>query len=139
MRLGVMMKKRSGFETPESCGGVDVKRKEDRSGAGVQLDKERGLQVSWDTIGEGYTVGRLREVFEKSSGVAATRTLCGDLSNPLLVVPLQRGQTDFVTAGKTSEAEPQSNIVGVGYQAYEDQVMERLRKVVVTVFNWIFL
>ncbi|KAG2284268.1 hypothetical protein Bca52824_055488 [Brassica carinata] len=51
------------------------------------LDKERGLQG---------------EVFEKFGGVedvAATRTLCGDLSNPLLAI-----------AG------------------YEDQVMERLRK-----------
>ncbi|CAF2144780.1 unnamed protein product [Brassica napus] len=75
-------KKRGGFETPES-GGVDGKKKEDRSGAGafVQLDKERALK---------------------------------------------RGQTDFVIAKKSGE--PQSNIVGVGYQAYEDQVMERLRK-----------
>lgn len=54
--------------------------------------------------------------------------MCGDLSNPLLVVPLQRAQTDFVTAEKTSEAEQQRNIVGVGYQAYEDKIMERLRK-----------
>ncbi|WZY79482.1 hypothetical protein YC2023_025866 [Brassica napus] len=40
-------KKRGGFETPES-GGVDGKKKEDRSGAGafVQLDKERALKVS---------------------------------------------------------------------------------------------
>lgn len=60
----VYAKKRGGFETPES-GGVDGKKKENRSraGAGVQLDKERGLKVSWDTTGEGYTVGRLREVF----------------------------------------------------------------------------
>ncbi|CAG7895961.1 unnamed protein product [Brassica rapa] len=41
---------------------------------------------------------------------------------------LKRAQTDFVTAEKTSEAEQQRNIVGVGYQAYEDKVMERLRK-----------
>ncbi|KAH0900138.1 LOW QUALITY PROTEIN: hypothetical protein HID58_049706 [Brassica napus] len=136
-------KKRGGFETPES-GGVDGKKKEDRSGAGafVQLDKERALKVSL------VKVIQLREVFEKFGGVEdvvirstkkkrsalivmatkdeaveATRTLCGDLSNPLLV----RGQTDFVIAKKSGE--PQSNIVGVGYQAYEDQVMERLRKV----------
>ncbi|CAN7125655.1 unnamed protein product [Brassica rapa subsp. narinosa] len=76
-------KKRGGFETPESCGGVDGKRKENRSraGAGVQLYKERALK---------------------------------------------RGQTYFVTAKKS--VEPQSNIVGTGYQAYEDQVMEKLRK-----------
>ncbi|KAF3487732.1 hypothetical protein F2Q69_00056486 [Brassica cretica] len=153
-------KKRGGFETPPESGGDDVKRGEDRSGSGggdasVQLDKERMLKVSWETIGEGYTAGRLREVFSefgevedvvirstkkkcsalivmatKDGAVAATRTLCGDLSNPLLVVPLQRAaQTDFQTAKKSAEAEPQSNIVGAGYQAYEDQVMERLKKV----------
>ncbi|KAL0762240.1 hypothetical protein Bca101_078391 [Brassica carinata] len=153
-------KKRGGFETPPESGGDDVKRGEDRSGSGggggasVQLDKERMLKVSWETIGEGYTAGRLREVFSefgevedvvirstkkkcsalivmatKDGAVAATRTLCGDLSNPLLVVPLQRAaQTDFQTAKKSAEAEPQSNIVGAGYQAYEDQVMERLKK-----------
>ncbi|CAN8252118.1 unnamed protein product [Cochlearia groenlandica] len=152
-------KKRGGFETtPEESGsGVNGNRKEDRSGAGassVQLDKERVLKVSWETIGEGYTAGRLREVFSefgevedvvirstkkksaalivmatKDGAVAATRTLCGDLSNPLLVVPLQKAsQTDFQTAKKSAEAEPQSNIVGAGYQAYEDAVMQRLRK-----------
>ncbi|KAF8087570.1 hypothetical protein N665_0578s0023 [Sinapis alba] len=150
--------KRGGFETPESggVGGGDGKRREDRSGGGasVQLDKERMLKVSWETIGEGYSAGRLREVFSefgevedvvirstkkkcsalivmatKDGAVAATRTLCGDLSNPLLVVPLQKAaQTDFPTAKKSAEAEPQSNIVGAGYQAYEDQVMERLKK-----------
>ncbi|CAH8365031.1 unnamed protein product [Eruca vesicaria subsp. sativa] len=147
-------KKRGGFETPESGSGGDEKRKEDRSGTNVQLDKERMLKVSWETIGEGYSAGRLREVFSefgevedivirstkkkcsalivmatKDGAVAATRTLCGDLSNPLLVVPLQRAaQTDFQTAKRSAEVEPQSNIVGAGYQAYEDQVMERLKK-----------
>ncbi|XP_010421167.1 PREDICTED: dnaJ homolog subfamily C member 17 [Camelina sativa] len=149
-------KKKSGFETPESS-GVDEKKKEERSGAGasgVQLDKERMLKVSWETSGHGYTAGRLTEVFSefgkvedvvirstkkkcsalivmatKDGAVAATRTLCGDLSNPLLVVPLQKAaQSDFLTAKKSAEAEPQSNIVGAGYQAYEDAVMQRLRK-----------
>ncbi|VVB17458.1 unnamed protein product [Arabis nemorensis] len=147
-------KKRGGFESPES--GVDKKRKEDRRGAGasVELDKERVLKVSWETIGEGYTAERLREVFSefgevedvvirstkkkssalvvmatKDGAVAATRTLCGHLSNPLLVVPLQKAaQTDFFTVKKSAEAEPQSDIVGAGYQAYEDEVMQKLRK-----------
>lgn len=57
-------KKRGGFETSESC-GVDEKRKEDS----IQLDKERVLKVSWGRIGEGYTVGKLREVFKKFGGV----------------------------------------------------------------------
>lgn len=62
-------KKRGGFETPES--GVDKKRKEDRRGAGasVELDKERVLKVSWETIGEGYTAERLREVFSEFGDV----------------------------------------------------------------------
>ncbi|XP_010454650.1 PREDICTED: dnaJ homolog subfamily C member 17-like [Camelina sativa] len=148
-------KKKSGFETPES--GVDEKKKEERSSAGassVQLDKERTLKVSWEASGQGYTAGRLTEVFSefgkvedvvirstkkkcsalivmatKDGAVAATRTLCGDLSNPLLVVTLQKAaQSDFLTAKKSAEAEPQSNIVGAGYQAYEDAVMQRLRK-----------
>jgi len=56
--------------------------------------------------------------------------LCGNLSNPLLVVPLQKAaQTDFLTAKKSAEAEPQSNIVGAGLQAYEDAVMQRLLQV----------
>ncbi|RID76756.1 LOW QUALITY PROTEIN: hypothetical protein BRARA_B03709 [Brassica rapa] len=117
-------KKRGGFETPQRAVVMKREKKielEAGAEASVQLDKKRALKVSWDTIGEGYTAGRLREVFEKFGGVAATRTLCGDLSNPLLVVPLQRAQTDFVTAEKTSEAEQQRNIVGVGYQAYEDK------------------
>ncbi|KAL1201136.1 Chaperone protein dnaJ 39 [Cardamine amara subsp. amara] len=147
-------KKKGGFETPES--GVDKKRKQDASGAGasVQLDKARMLKVSWEAIGEGYSAGRLREVFSefgevedvvirstkkkcsalivmatKDGTVAATRMLCGDLSNPLLVVPLEKAsQTDFLTAKKSAETEPQSNIVGAGYQAYEDSVMQKLRK-----------
>ncbi|KAG2243198.1 hypothetical protein Bca52824_094951 [Brassica carinata] len=142
-------KKRGGFETPPESGGDDVKRGEDRSGSGggggasVQLDKERMLKVSWETIvfsefGEVEDVvirstrkkgSALIVMATKDGAVAATRTLCGDLSNPLLVVPLQRAaQTDFTTAKKSAEAEPQSNIVGAGYQAYEDQVMERLKK-----------
>lgn len=56
--------------------------------------------------------------------------MCGNLSNPLLVVPLQKAaQTDFLTAKKSAEAEPQSNIVGAGLQAYEDAVMQRLLQV----------
>lgn len=62
--------------------------------------------------------------------------LCGDLSNPLLVVPLEKAaQTDFMTAKKSAEAEPQSNIVGAGYQAYEDAVMQKLRKVFCTLLR----
>ncbi|CAA7023421.1 unnamed protein product [Microthlaspi erraticum] len=150
-------KKSGGFETPESGGGVDGKRREGRSRAGdsYQLDKERALKVSWEKTGEGYTAERLREVFSefgeiedivirsnnkgkcsalvvmvtKDGAVAATRTLCGHLSNPLLVLPLQKAdQTDFMTAKKSAEAEPRSNIVGAGYQAYEDTVLQRLRE-----------
>ncbi|XP_010548118.1 PREDICTED: dnaJ homolog subfamily C member 17-like [Tarenaya hassleriana] len=132
--------------------GIDRKKRYDSGG--VQLDKERVLKVSWEKLGEGYSAERLREVFSefgevedvvirstkkkssalvimatKDGAVAAMGTLCGDLSNPLLVVPLQRAvQTEFPTVEKSAEDEPQSNLVGAGYQAYEDSVLEKLRK-----------
>ncbi|CAA7041214.1 unnamed protein product [Microthlaspi erraticum] len=128
------------------------KRKQDRSGAGAssELDKERMLKVSWEKHGEGYTATRLKQVFSefgevkdvvtkitktkrsalvvmatKDEAVAATRTLCGHLSNPLLVVPVLRAdQTDFLTA----EAQLRSDIVGAAYDDLEDAVMQKLRK-----------
>ncbi|KAL9811257.1 putative RNA recognition motif domain, DnaJ domain, RNA-binding domain superfamily [Arabidopsis thaliana] len=131
-------KKKSGFQTPES--NVDEKRKEERSGAGasVQLDKRESgrLREVFSEFGEVEDVvirstkkkcSALIVMATKDGAVAATRTLCGNLSNPLLVVPLQKAaQTDFLTAKKSAEAEPQSNIVGAGLQAYEDAVMQRL-------------
>lgn len=80
------------------------------------LDREKVLKVTWDRIGEEYSVPRLRELFEefgevqyvlmrsckikkgsafvvmasKDAAVAATRSVVGDLDNPLLVLPVLR-------------------------------------------------
>lgn len=91
-------KKKSGFETPES--GVDEKRKEDRSGTGasVQLDKERMLKVSWEKIGEGYTAGRLRQVFSEFGEVEdvvirSTKKKC----SALIVMATKDGAVSIIT------------------------------------------
>ncbi|KAK1369074.1 J domain-containing protein [Heracleum sosnowskyi] len=81
------------------------------------LDRGKVLKVSWDGIGEEYSVPRLRELFEvfgevryvlmrsckinkgsafivmasKDAVVAATRSVVGYLDNPLLVLPVLRG------------------------------------------------
>ncbi|KAK1378870.1 hypothetical protein POM88_025614 [Heracleum sosnowskyi] len=78
---------------------------------------EKVLKVSWDGIGEEYSVPRLRELFEvfgevryvlmrsckinkgsafivmasKDVVVASTRSVVGYLDNPLLVLPVLRG------------------------------------------------
>lgn len=84
------------------------------AGGGVTLDKTKVLKVTWEKGVGYYSASRLREVFEefgqvedvviksskkkgsalvvmasKEAAVAATGTVCGDLSNPLLVLPLQ--------------------------------------------------
>lgn len=129
--------------------------KKERANTGAALDKERVLKVSWENLREGYSAERLRELFSrfgevedvvirsnkkkasalvvmssKDAAVAATKTVCGDLSNPLLVVPLQReAAMEFPTAEKSAETENLSNLVGAGYQAFEDSVLEKLQKV----------
>lgn len=60
----------------------------------------------------------------------------GDLSNPLLIVPLQPTvqptmPSSFFNAEKDREPEGPSlsNLVGAGYQKFEDSVLEKMRKV----------
>lgn len=118
-------------------------------------EKEKMLKVSWEKGGLDYTAQRLREVFEifgevkdvvinskkkrsalivmatKEAVVAATGTVCGDLSNPLLVVPLQPAGTAFPTAREPVKPDiPQvkEELVGARYQAFEDSVLQKLRK-----------
>ncbi|KAM7479469.1 hypothetical protein LguiA_027682 [Lonicera macranthoides] len=135
-----------------------TRRKESMSGGEGALDKEkvhRVLKVSWEKFGEDYTAQRLRELFEqfgevedvviksskkkswalvvmasKDAAVAATGTVCGDLSNPLLVLPLQPAAA-FPSAREPVEPDgPKlSNLVGAGYQAFEDSVLKKLQKV----------
>lgn len=56
----------------------------------------------------------------------------GDLSNPLLIVPLQPPMpSPFPNAEKNGESEGPSlsNLVGAGYQKFEDSVLEKMMKV----------
>ena len=63
---------------------------------------------------------------------AATGVLIGDLSNPLLVLPLQPvNQVPSVRAQEPVERNevPLGKVVGAGFQAFEDSVLDKLRKV----------
>lgn len=137
---------------PASSKGQAASEGKDRkSSGGVGLDKEKVLKVSWEMGGPDYTVERLKELFSvfgevedvvtrkkrsalvvmasKDAAVAATRTVCGDLSNPLLVVPLQPVvATDFPSVNKPVEKDLRNDLVGAGYQDFEDSVMKKLQK-----------
>ncbi|KAK9074799.1 hypothetical protein SSX86_003117 [Deinandra increscens subsp. villosa] len=133
------MKKQSGMgET--STSGLSV------------ADKEKMLKVSWEKGGLDYSAQRLTELFEtfgeveyvrirgkkrsafiimatKEAAVAATGTMCGDLSNPLLVVPLQPTvAASFPTAREPVVPQLNEVLGGVGYQAFEDSVLQNLQK-----------
>ncbi|KAE8668983.1 DNAJ heat shock N-terminal domain-containing protein isoform 2 [Hibiscus syriacus] len=123
-------------------------------GASGELDKEKVLKVSWERIGEGYTAEKLRQLFSgfgevediviksskkkgsalvvmatKEAAVAATGSVIGDLHNPLLVVPLKPAiVADFLAPRKAEEPDRFSNLVGAGFQAFEDSVLSKLKK-----------
>lgn len=137
-----------------------ARAKASTEGKGSSVDKEKVLKVSWEKIGEDYTAQRLRELFSefgevedvvikssKKKGSAlvvmsskdAAKAVCGnvlgDLSNPLLIVPLQPTvqptmPSPFFNAEKDREPEGPSlsNLVGAGYQKFEDSVLEKMRK-----------
>eukprot|EP01018_Ginkgo_biloba_P009239 Gb_31915 [translate_table: standard] len=126
------------------------------------LDKEKMLKATWNSLdGRGdYSAERLREIFEqfgtvddivirrkgskkkgsaiivmasKSEAAVATRSPCGDLSNPLLVLPLLPPVTTSGYQPEDRQAEGDNdqelnNIVGAGYHAYEDTVLKKLQK-----------
>ncbi|XP_024988218.1 dnaJ homolog subfamily C member 17 isoform X2 [Cynara cardunculus var. scolymus] len=135
-----------------------VGRKSSVGGGPSATDKEKMLKVSWEKVGLDYSAQTLRELFEtfgevkdvvirsskkkgsalvvmatKEAAIAATGTVCGDLSNPLLVVPLQPAVTSaFPTAREPVESDgPKLNedLVGARYQAFEDSVLQKLQKV----------
>lgn len=138
--------------SPASSKGQAASEGKDRKrSGGVGLDKEKVLKVSWEIGGPDYTVERLKELFSvfgevedvvtrkkrsalivmasKDAAVAATRTVCGDLSNPLLVVPLQPVVApDFPSVNKPVEKDLRNDLVGAGYQDFEDSVMKKLQK-----------
>ncbi|XP_047316414.1 dnaJ homolog subfamily C member 17-like [Impatiens glandulifera] len=120
------------------------------------VDKEKVLKVSWEKFGEDYTAQRLRELFEKFGKVedvviksskkrgsalvvmaskeaafAATGSVSGSLSNPLLVQPLHpvAASTFQVPQDKNEREEANSsNFAGAGYQAFEDSILKKLEK-----------
>ncbi|KAK9074798.1 hypothetical protein SSX86_003116 [Deinandra increscens subsp. villosa] len=115
-------------------------------------DKEKMLKVSWEKGGLDYSAQRLKELFEtfgevkdvvirkkkgsalivmatKEAAMAATGTMCGDLSNPLLVVPLQPTvAASFPTAREPVVPQLNEDLVGARYQAFEDSVLQKLQK-----------
>ncbi|TQD72967.1 hypothetical protein C1H46_041504 [Malus baccata] len=125
------------------------------SGAKMGLDEEKMLKVSWENVGEGYTAERLRGLFSvfgevedivirgkkkrgsalvvmatKDAAVAATGTVLGDLSNPLLVIPLKPvSVTDAPPVQRPEEPDRLNHLVGTGYQSFEDSVLQKLKKV----------
>ncbi|KAI4354715.1 hypothetical protein L6164_003561 [Bauhinia variegata] len=128
--------------------------KESMGNGGIGLDKERVLKVSWEKVGEDYSAEKLRELFSKfgevedvvikgskkrgsalvvmktkEGAVAATGSVSGHLSNPLLVLPLQPPMAaGFSIAKKPSEPDRLSNLIGAGCQAFEDSVLKKLEK-----------
>ncbi|KAL3845810.1 hypothetical protein ACJIZ3_003213 [Penstemon smallii] len=132
----------------------DTSEKETGGGDGG-LDKTKVLKVSWDKIGEDYTAQRLREFFEKfgvvedvvikstkkkgsalvvmgskDAAVTATGNVLGDLWNPLLVLPLLPTSSPSVFGAERNESDGPKlgNVVGAGYRAFEESVLEKLKK-----------
>ncbi|KAL2937017.1 DnaJ-like protein subfamily C member 17 [Bienertia sinuspersici] len=67
----------------------------------------------------------------KEDVAAATGVMVGDLSNPLLVLPLQPANPmPSVRAQEPVEREDASmgNVVGAGFQAFENSVLDKLKK-----------
>ncbi|ESW14793.1 hypothetical protein PHAVU_007G017900 [Phaseolus vulgaris] len=126
----------------------------DRGGGGGGLDQEKVLKVSWEKMGEDYSADRLRELFSefgevedvvikgskkkgsalvvmatKEGSVAATGSVIGHLANPLLVLPLKPATVaNSSSVPKSAETAKLSNLVGAGYQAFEDSVLKKLQK-----------
>ncbi|KAJ4965399.1 hypothetical protein NE237_017248 [Protea cynaroides] len=124
------------------------------------MNKEKVLKVSWESGGEDYSALRLKELFgkfgdvedvvirsngtkkrrsalvvmaSKDAALSALGNMCGDISNPLLVLPLHPTVTAFSTAPPAKNyVEPDgpklNNLVGAGYQAYENSILVKLQK-----------
>lgn len=57
-------------------------------------------------------------------------TVSGSLSNPLLVVPIKPATTtEFPSVQQPVESARLNSLVGTGYKAYEDSILEKLQKV----------
>ncbi|GMG99309.1 hypothetical protein Nepgr_001149 [Nepenthes gracilis] len=123
---------------------------------GGGLDNEKVLKVSWDKVGGDYNADRLRKLFQrfgevedvvirsskkkgsalvvmasKEAAVVATGSMSGDLSNPLLVLSLKPSSINTSPCAQ-KPVEPDGpttgNLIGARYQAFENSVLEKLRK-----------
>ncbi|CAI9786419.1 unnamed protein product [Fraxinus pennsylvanica] len=148
--------KGSATMTPPSKKDTAAMGKSNMDGGGSGIDKEKVLKVSWEKTGEDYTAQRLRDIFEEFGRVedvvikssknkgsalvvmgskdatnAAIGNVLGDLSNPLLVLPLQPASTPVnfrVEANIESDGPKLRNLVGAGYLAFEESVLDKLKK-----------
>ncbi|CAA6655956.1 unnamed protein product [Spirodela intermedia] len=136
-----MLVKKKGSGAPTAppggpAGGAGPGKDEVKNDGGPGLDKERVLKVSWERTAGEYSEAKLREVFRnfgEVEDVAAVHSMVGNLSNPLLVLPLQPAATGLSEGSPVRSAEADSpklsNIVGLGYQAFEDSVLKKLQRV----------
>lgn len=131
------------------------KEKGEENRGTAMLDKERILKVSWERDLGDYSAVKLRELFErfgavedvvirtkgskkrgsaivvmssKDAAVAATHSMSGSLSNPLLVLPLQAASDSSPARSSEPINTRLGNIVGAGFQDYEASIMKKLQK-----------
>ncbi|CAA3016291.1 dnaJ homolog subfamily C member 17-like [Olea europaea var. sylvestris] len=155
-RIRTMHSNKGSATTTPSTKDTNARGKSNMDDGGSGLNKEKVLKVSWEKTGEDYTAQRLREIFaefgvvedvviksskkkgsalvvmgSKDAADAATGNVLGDLSNPLLVLPLQPASSPVnfgVEANTESDVPKLSNLVGAGYQAFEESVLDKLKK-----------
>ncbi|KAH7575753.1 hypothetical protein JRO89_XS02G0209100 [Xanthoceras sorbifolium] len=110
-------------ETKQSGGG----------GAGAGLDKEKMLKVSWEKVDVVIKSSKkkgsaLIVMANKDAVVAATGSVCGSLSNLLLVLPFQPAvAAEFPCAQRSAETNHINNLVGPAYHLYEDFVLQKIQ------------
>ncbi|KAH7689988.1 Molecular chaperone (DnaJ superfamily) domain-containing protein [Dioscorea alata] len=130
-----------------------------KENVGASSDEKKVLKVSWERDGRDYDAVQLTKLFErfgrvedvvikskkskkkgsaivvmssKVAAVAATQSMIGDISNPLLVLPLQASSstsTKFPTRLPKPFDPKLNNIIGAGFQDYEASVLKKLEKV----------
>ncbi|KAF6135686.1 hypothetical protein GIB67_028257, partial [Kingdonia uniflora] len=130
----------------------------------VGLDGERALKVSWEGSGIDYSADKLKELFgkygdvedvvirsrgskrkiarsalvvmaSKEAALASLGCVFGDLSNPLLVLPLHKGSAtesqNVFAVGNHAEVDDNelNNLVSAaGHKAKEDSILNKLLK-----------
>ncbi|KAK9129372.1 hypothetical protein Sjap_009859 [Stephania japonica] len=131
------------------------------NGNGVSLDKDKILKVSWNGGVEEYSVGRLKEIFgafgevedvviqpkkkkktsnalvvmvTKEAAVAAMGSVCGDMSNPLIVLRMRTAPDEVpsvpIPENRPKEAVPQESnkFAGMTFEEKERIVLDMLQK-----------